>query len=123
VNFNSVFLSSDPCAYQELYPPIYCQALLILNSEYCIAKGLLPIGGIFSAIEEEGTVPALTPPHHEEQKESEKSDAASQAQDTNKDDEKKTKQSSQEHSFEDYRCGLIRINKSYRISRLKRLHK
>jgi hypothetical protein len=94
-----------------------CQAILILNSEYGIAKCLLPIGGFFSAIEEESTVPALPPPHHEEQKESEKSDAAAQAQDTNKDDEKKTRQSSQENSFEDYRSGLIKINKSYRGSK------
>jgi hypothetical protein len=79
------------------------QAILDLNSLYCIAKSLLPIGGFVSAIEEEGTVPALPAPHYEEQKESEKNDAAAQAQDTNKDDEKKTSQSSQENSFEDYR--------------------
>jgi len=68
-------------------------------------------------------VPALPPPHHEEQKESEKSDAAAQAQDTNKDDEKKTRQSSQENSFEDYRSGLIKINKVIEALNVTKINK
>jgi hypothetical protein len=100
-----------------------CQAILILNSEHCIAKSLFSICGFFSAIEEEGTVPALPPPHHEEQKESEESDAAAQAQDTNKDDEKKTRQSSQENSFEDYRSGLIKINKVIEALNVTKINK